>query len=407
MGAASQRAASSFRFGPRADPRIGALLAVVTLLLFWAWANTLSLILANASATAIEIDFRVFWGAARLALDGDAAAAFDLARLAEAHDGNPETWLPWVYPPGFLMLLLPFGMLSFYAAWLAFTALSTIALVLAARLYTGEWRLLWIGVALSPAILPAILLGQVSVLWAAGLLAALAALRAGYAVSAGILLGLLTLKPQLGLLVAVALLAGGHWRSIASATGAAIVFHAVATGVFGFSYWPAFLDMAAQHAERMRDSVATSGLLVSPYAAMVGFGLPERVALVAQWMLSLAAVIAVWVAWRRPALAFDARAAILVTAIPLASPYLWYGETALLAPALLILLHGHRLSQSVAGGVVAGFMAIGLAPIMTARLLWGWDAIEPRLVAAPLLVLAFAVAVAPLFVQGTGKQPER
>jgi hypothetical protein len=45
-------------------------------------------------------DFRVFWGAARLALGGDPVAAFDLARLAAAHGVTDGDWVPWLYAPG-------------------------------------------------------------------------------------------------------------------------------------------------------------------------------------------------------------------------------------------------------------------------------------------------------------------
>jgi hypothetical protein len=161
-------------------------------------------------------------------------------------------------------------------------------------------------------------------------------------------------------LIAVALIASGQWRAMAVAALTAILFHGAATLVFGPGYWPALLDMAGQHAAIMRSDVAGAEFLVSPYSALVALGLPETLALALQWGLAAAALIAVALAWRTEGIGFDHKAALLVTAILIAPPYLWYGETALLAPALMLLIRAGLIRRTLPGAFLAILMALGV-----------------------------------------------
>jgi hypothetical protein len=303
-----------------------------------------------------EADFRVFWGAARLAHRWPPSISRGWRRSMAA---TPTRGCHGSIPRGCCCCSCP-----------------------------------WVPRISSPP--PALVLGQVAVLWGAGVLAALAFLRDGRAVPAGVVLGLLTFKPQLGVLIAVALIASGQWRAMAVAALTAILFHGAATLVFGPGYWPALLDMAGQHAAIMRSDVAGAEFLVSPYSALVALGLPETLALALQWGLAAAALIAVALAWRTEGIGFDHKAALLVTAILIAPPYLWYGETALLAPALMLLIRAGLIRRTLPGAFLAILMALGVTPYLLAQLLIATEPVPMRLVAAPVLVVAFAVAARPV-----------
>src|SRR6185437_7381491 len=71
-------------------------------------------------------DFMAFWSAARLALGGHPAAAFDGASLSAVQHAavasQPEIWFPWHYPPTYLLAVLPLGLVPYPAALAAFTA---------------------------------------------------------------------------------------------------------------------------------------------------------------------------------------------------------------------------------------------------------------------------------------------
>ena len=77
-------------------------------------------------------DFGVFWTAARHAFDPQ---LYDGAHLTAAQSWWPGmTPHPFVYPPTFLLLVWPFGLLPFTLADYLWDGLSCAALVLAARL---------------------------------------------------------------------------------------------------------------------------------------------------------------------------------------------------------------------------------------------------------------------------------
>lgn len=380
----------------RGADRIGAIVAMLSLVLLWYWLTIVWHILAMPGTQVVDMDFRVFWGAARLAVMGEPLAAFDQVRLAEMHADDRDVWLPWAYPPGLLLAFYPLGFMDFFPALVTLIGASLLAMLAAVRLYAGDFRPIWLCFAFAPAILPALVAGQVSVLWAAGLLAALAAIRDGRVVLAGIVLGLLTFKPQLGPLVALACLASGQWRVIGVAAVSTIVVHGLATLVFGIGYWPAFLDMAGQHADKMRASIGEAEIMVSVYSTLIGLGMREGLALGLQFGLSALAALAVWIAWSSRDMGFDAKAAILVTAIPVASPYLWYAETAFLAPALMLMLRAGMLSARGPGLPLIVVMALGVTPLLLLQLLTQVEVPPRRLYAGPVLLAAFLVAAAPL-----------
>jgi hypothetical protein len=122
----------------------------------------------------------------------------------------------------------------------------------------------------------------------------------------------------------------------------------------------------------------------------------QTLALALQWGLAAAALIAVALAWRTEGIGFDHKAALLVTAILIAPPYLWYGETALLAPALMLLIRAGLIRRTLPGAFLAILMALGVTPYLLAQLLIATEPVPMRLVAAPVLVVAFAVAARPV-----------
>ncbi|MBZ0123752.1 MAG: hypothetical protein K8F31_07680, partial [Roseovarius sp.] len=89
---------------------------------------------------------------------------------------------------------------------------------------------------------------------------------------------------------------------------------------------------------------------------------------------------------------FDLRAAMLLTAIPLASPYLWHYESAFLAPAALFMLRAGAIAARPAGIVLGLAMWLGLAPSALAMLQSG-SADVFRLVFMPVALLAFAACL--------------
>ena len=308
---------------------------------------------------ALATDYRVFWAAGRLAMEGEFLAPFDMQRLGAVHDVAPQEWMPWLYPPGYLLLIAPLGAPSYAVSFLAFVLLSVAAIVWAVRPFVAGSRAALVALSLSPAYLPALLLGQNSLIWFAVLLAALAALRAERWVAAGVLIGCLTLKPQLGVMIPIALLAAGLWRTILAATAMTLVLAVLPTLVTGVGYWRLFLDRLVEQGDRLIFSIGTLDLMVGPFYLMVRLGLPTDAALVLQAGIALLSAVAIFLVWRAPGLSFDAKAATLLTGIFLSASYLWYYEAALMALVGLFLLRAGILQKRPADMILLTVLWFG------------------------------------------------
>jgi len=327
-------------------------------------------------------DWMTFHLAARLYFEGRLAELFDGAGFTAAMNAafagllaHPIPFQPWVYPPSFLLLLLPFGLLPFWPAYGAFLAVSLGALLLAVRAFAHRPAHRWLLAAalmLSPAMAAGVLLGQNSLLTCALLLGSLAALPASPLV-AGALLGLLSFKPQLGLLIPVALLAGRQYRAIASATVVAVGLAAASLAVFGPAAWVQWLEFAAGRGALYQQWVVENRLHgESVFAAVVALGGPARLAGAAQLGAILAAAGCVWWAYSRP-MGRLVQAAVLLCAIVLSSPHLLSYDMlpAGLAAAMMLLVFQARGGGP--GGRVA-CLVVWAAPIVTV-LVHSWLAI--------------------------------
>jgi alpha-1,2-mannosyltransferase len=99
-------------------------------------------------------DWMVFYTAARADFDSDMGRVLDGERLTEMINqryigsflSSPLIFHLWFYPPQFLLLLLPFGMLSFVVSYALFMVLTFSAFCLSVARFTR--RLLPTGLAL-------------------------------------------------------------------------------------------------------------------------------------------------------------------------------------------------------------------------------------------------------------------
>ncbi len=377
-------------FDTRRGWQLGILMPAFVLTMFVTWMFSGLASIVDAGVTSFNNDFRIFWGAARLAIVDTPLAAFDIDKLAEMHGVSDGRWMPWSYPPSYLIALMPLGMVSFPVGWAVFSVLSVLAIAAATRTFAKDHPQVWLAFAFAPAYLPPLFMGQNSLLWAAGLLAALAAMQNRRPVLAGILIGLLTLKPQLGILIPIALIASGAWRTFISASVTTIALSVGATLIVGVEYWTELRAMMEIHFSIIKNTSAINDLMVSPLGVLAGLGVPISVALTFQWGFT-AAALTVAIAWRCPAVGFDLRAAVLIVAILLSTPYLWYYESALLAPAALFLLRAGVLQANMPGLLLSAAMWLGLSPALM-LVVFGY---EPsfRYSFAPIVLLAFATCI--------------
>jgi Glycosyltransferase family 87 len=279
-----------------------------------------------------QTDFLSYWSAARLVLTGQPAGAYDLAvhgaveRSAAAMQGA----LPFANPPPFLLLIAPFGLLSYPAAAAAWIAASAAAYGLAVRRFAPGS--LWLAFAFPPVLVNAIT-GQSGFLTAALFLGGLALLQAR-PVAAGLLLGCLIVKPQLAIALPLVLLAGREWRAIAGAAASSLGLALAGLAAYGWATYAAWLGNAPVFASVLTEGRSGWDEMASVYAAARLAGLGNAAAWALHLLVALAALVAACLVWRRDSEP-GARAAILAAAAVLASPYLYVYDALLLVVPLL------------------------------------------------------------------------
>jgi len=349
----------------------------------------------------LDSDFRVFWGAARLALAGEPLSTFDLVRLEAEYNVVTEDWMPWLYPPGYLYLVAPFGLMSYAVAFLMMTLISVTAMAFAARPFVAGIAPVGAAMALAPAYMPALIIGQNSLIWLAVLLAALGAMRSGRAVLAGVLIGCLTLKPQLGVMIPFALLASGQWRTIFAAAGTTVALVAVPTLVVGVGYWPLLLTRMSEHADQMFRLLDELPLTVGPFYLASQLGLTSAAALTLQWGISAVAALSVVLFWRSGRIGFDAKVALLLIAVLLSAPYLWYYEAALMPAIGLFMLRAGILTTRPGHLGLLGLLWIG-AGLQSLDLVFPLfnDRYLGAVIVTPVLFIAFGLCWAQFFRAG-------
>lgn len=342
----------------------------------------------NRAGNIVGVDFVQYYAASGLTLGGDAAGVYDHDTLFRAERAlfqtDPGRW-PWSYPPPALLLVLPLALLPYLPALYLWLALGLAALLLVAWWATRH-PFGPVVALLYPAVASSLFAGQNGCLSAALLGGGLLAL-ARRPWLAGLLFGLLSYKPQLGLLLPVALIAGGHWRAFAGAAAATLGFAAVSLAVFGTAPWSAFfanLGFVAEVIERQGTALET----MPTWFALVALpGGPPWLAYAVQALAALAALVFVAWLWHRP-VGFEVKAAGLLLALPMSTPYAQFYDLAPLALALLWLgiaarEYGWRAWERPA------LALLWLAPVA----LW-LLALWLKLQLWPLLLLALLVLVA-------------
>lgn len=340
----------------------------------------------NRAGNPIGTDFVQYYSVSALARAGTPAAAYDTEALyrkeSEVIGAEIEKW-PWFYPPTFLVVVFPFSIASYpvaLAVWLviggalyAFVAYRVAphpAIPLLAMLFPAAAHALFTG---QNGLLNAALLGG-------GLL-----LLERRPVLAGVLFGLLSYKPHLGLLVPVALIAGGHWRSLGWAAATALAFAGSSAVLFGLEPWRAFLDGLPFAREALEQGLAPWFKMPSVFAGarLLGGGVATAWAL--QVAVALGAAWAVATVWRRE-LPLRLRAAVLIVALPLATPYVQFYDLAVLVLAVAWLT-GERWGADLGAAERYALTALWIAPV-AAWWLADWTDVQIwPLVLGALLVL--------------------
>jgi alpha-1,2-mannosyltransferase len=319
--------------------------------------------LNDALGRPLGTDFSNVYAAGTLVLDGEPQAPFDPAQQyarEQAIFGPATPFYGWHYPPFFLLVAAALATMPYLLALAVWQGATLALYLLVLRMIVtdapGEPRReapapaakpapdpLWLLLALAfPAVFVNFGHGHNGFLTAALIGAALTCLDRR-PVLAGVLIGLLAYKPQFGLLLPVVLVASGRWRVFAAAAVTVAALAAITTAALGTSVWDAFL--ASTHFTRiivLENGETGWQKIQSVFSAVRMWGGPVPLAYAVQGAVTLMLVAAMAWLWRAP-VDFALKAAGLIIAAVLATPYsLDYDMTAL-APAIAFLaVHGMR-----------------------------------------------------------------
>lgn len=344
----------------------------------------------NDSSALVGVDFTVFWSAAKVAIDHGAPAVFSPQWMSplEATLRPLATVAPWPYPPTFLAVVLPLGVLSFRAAFGFYVVLSLSAYALAIwRLAKGLDVAAKLALASFPGVAICIYTGQNSLITIAAAGGALA-LLASNPILAGACVAVLAIKPQLGVLFPLALICGRHWKALFASGLCAAVFVAASVALLGSAVWAAF---ASYLPEFNRLAVVHGGHLwgATPtvYASARLLGLSVGGAYAVHALIAVPAVAAMSYLWIVRA-RFELRASALCIATLLVQPYLVYYDLAWLILPIVFLMRDAKARKLNR----AEWLVLGVAWLMPAEGIFAVLTDVP-LQFAPVALVALMVVV--------------
>ncbi len=354
-----------------------------------AWVAVTVYLLNETGADTREIDLAAFWAEARMALDGQAVAAFDRSELSPYMGQILDFgggYLSWRYPAPLHLILAPIGVLPFTAAYVFVVAVSWVAIAMVlskdADALPGGLNLV-LG---APVVLFTLTTGQISVLLAAILAAGLNSLARGRHVQAGLWLGIISLKPSLLPIVIVAVLFSREWIVLIWAGLCSVALAVAGTLVFGLEHWQAFFASLPELRQELSSGSMPVDRMVSPFAFFRTVGLSQYAAEALHLTFALGLAGGTALVWARQS-DFRVKFAVLCLAIPMATPYAHYYEMVFALLAIVFLAQIWTPLNWRCGLLLA---ALWIGPLPG---LMFWKDIPLAFYAPPFMIVAFAVSV--------------
>lgn len=325
------------------------------------------------------MDYLSYWAAAKLAIGGHASSAYDvmLHHAVQERVLAFDTRLPFGYPPPYLLLILPLGLLPYWMSSVVWIGITLSAYVAVVRRVMPQF--VTIAIAFPPVAICGVI-GQNGLLTATLFIGGLFALGT-QPFAAGLILGCLAMKPQLGILLPLAFVAGREAKAFAGASLAVIGLALLSIIVFGLEPWRAFFGTVA-----LSGSIATQGLagwhkMATVFASLRLAGVVAPAAWAIHATCAALGAIMVWKIWRESRDPLT-RAAILAPATVLISPYLYVYDQVMLVVSFF------WLAQRGANRWL--LLGLFLFPLVTIGQFWLSD---PHLNPSPILPLALLLVV--------------
>ncbi|MGA8644092.1 glycosyltransferase family 87 protein [Candidatus Binatus sp.] len=312
-------------------------------LTFTLWVMTLHGIVSHQGKP-IGVDFEVNWAASEMALRGEPSAVYNFKRfhaMEEEAVGKGTFAGPWIYPPTFLIVVLPQALLPYLWSLAIWMTLTAAGYILVLRKIIPRTETFWPALAF-PGAFANLMNGQNGLLAFSVLGVALLTVESNPLLG-GAFFGLLTYKPPMGVLVPFVLAATGRWRAFWAAAFTASALAAISFVMFGAETWRAFfntlgftrqmvIENGGVRFYTMQSVFAAARLLGGGVAAAYSFQIVAA---------ATGAAIVIWI-WRQN-IRFELKASAFAVGMVLASPYILYYDLVILAlPIAWLALEGRR-----------------------------------------------------------------
>ena len=295
----------------------------------------------TAQGTPRLVDFAMIWSAGLRVLTGEAALVYHHAAQMAFQKGliaDPAAeGLPFGYPPQALLATAPLAFLPYALAWAAFLIAGAAGWLVVLQRISGNWLTALGMVLVAGGATQTIILGQTGFVTAILMVGGLMILDRSPRL-AGVAFGLLAFKPHLGIALAAALLIWRKWETIAAAVATLALLAAITTLAFGPSIWPLYLESSRALASFVagREVAVVAKMMQSVWAMAV----PRQGMEGAMYVQASAGVLALAALALVSRLTHDwrVRAAAVIAATLLCTPYLFLYDTTMLVGAIALLL---------------------------------------------------------------------
>lgn len=227
------------------------------------------------------------------------------------------------YPPPYLLVIKPFALLAYGAAFISWVTIT-------GALYVWASRGSRLEALANPAATFNGMIGQNAFLTSAIMFAGLRDLSKK-PVRSGAILGLLIIKPHLAIILPIAVFAARAWKAIPAALATISLLFATAFVAFGQEAYAHFFELSSKYGQFVHKGAWNWNELASFYAVGRWLGLDAITAGAVHAAIAVAAAFAVWLAWRKDC---ETKVALTAAAALLISPYLFTYDAVLLALAL-------------------------------------------------------------------------
>ena len=347
----------------------------------------------------IAPDFSNFWAASKLALSGKPLLAYNADYVSEIERqflGTQHPISAFYYPPIFLLIVLPLGLMSYLPAltiWLGVTLLLYILVLIK----ISPHKLLIPFLVLFPGIYANFVFGQNAFL--SGFLLGAGLLLLDYSpLIAGCFLGFLCYKPQFILLILIALLAGRYWKALIATVATSILLSIISAIVFGPEIWVAYFKIMSIPMSLLETGRVALSIMPSFFAATLSAGFNVKAAYLIQTIVMVMVLMGVvWVWWKKDTLAL--RGTILILGLLLFTPYAHIYELAILALPLCWLWEDGPTNAVLLGEFLL-LLCTWLMPFYIQFLWFHLDIFQGKLqIGPPVLLLFFLFTLIKSFIQ--------